>query len=362
MRHSNGRIIAACLLSLPILLSSSKVQAIVLEVASNGSDSVSCGSKEVPCRSISQAIANATDRDRIVVGPGLYGDLNNDGDFTDPGEEAAEPGPGCTCMIKVDKSVQIESSDGAMVTVIDVNRTNLGGSSLAAVLIQADGVTFGKKQHGFTVTNSRSFGLILGGSTTNVTVAGNLATRNGSNGNHAFIIQGTGHTVTGNVATGNDHIGFGILGTNFTVTDNVSSANLQGFTLGFTGKFSRNVASGNRFNGIDGGSNVPRLEMTRNTISANRQIGFKGGGTEDNFTFTENNIYGNGTLGGAGNCGVQNDLAPVVPLVIPRNFWGDASGPGPDPADTVCESNTGSVTVVEPIATKPFNIDAKTGL
>ena len=51
----------------------SAIEAATLAVASNGIDSVSCGGMNTPCRSIRQAITNAFDGDRIVVGPGSYG-------------------------------------------------------------------------------------------------------------------------------------------------------------------------------------------------------------------------------------------------------------------------------------------------
>src|SRR5712692_1255858 len=76
-------------------------------VANNGVDSSTCGAANTPCRSISRAIANALAGDTIIVGPGRYGDLNRDGAFTDPGEEAAEVGFGCNCMIKVNKQVTL---------------------------------------------------------------------------------------------------------------------------------------------------------------------------------------------------------------------------------------------------------------
>src|SRR5713101_4371466 len=64
-------------------------------VANNGSDLFvpPCGSKLLPCRSISKAISSAATGDIIIVGPGVYGDLDGSGTFGDfPGEEAAEIG------------------------------------------------------------------------------------------------------------------------------------------------------------------------------------------------------------------------------------------------------------------------------
>jgi hypothetical protein len=52
-------------------------------VANNGTDSGTCGATSATaCRSISQAIANASPGDHVIVGPGIYGDIDGDGVFT----------------------------------------------------------------------------------------------------------------------------------------------------------------------------------------------------------------------------------------------------------------------------------------
>src|SRR5262247_2574920 len=58
-----------------------------LSVANNGIDSTTCGSSGAPCRSISQAIAHASEGDTVVVGPGRYGDLNGNRILGEVGEE-----------------------------------------------------------------------------------------------------------------------------------------------------------------------------------------------------------------------------------------------------------------------------------
>ena len=55
--------------------------AATLYVANNGVDGAGCGTRLAPCRSIRQAIGLASDGDRIIIGPGRYGDLNGDGAF-----------------------------------------------------------------------------------------------------------------------------------------------------------------------------------------------------------------------------------------------------------------------------------------
>ncbi len=343
MRHSNGRIIAAGLVSLLILLLSSQVQAKVLEVASNGVDSSTCGSADAPCRSISQAIANASDGDKIVVGPGLYGDLNGDGNFGGPGEEA---GPaGCGCMIEMNKRLKLQSSGGAGITILDASLAELTG-----IVVRADGVTFGGGSgHGFTIVNARHEGLHVEGN--GVTVASNVAIGNGLSGFVAIAVIGTGNIIADNAAINNANVGIQVNGDG-TVTGNVASANLEGFRINTTGqvRFTRNVASGNRTLGLSGAGGV--LEIRRNGFLGNRGLGISLIGSATVANITDNNIFGNGS------CGVQNNTGALV--TASGNFWGAATGPGSDPADAVC-NDASSTTVVEPVATKAFNIKAKPG-
>ena len=83
-----------------------------LRVSPNGEDSQTCGdSLSQACRSISQAVANALDGDRILVAPGRYGDLNRNGLLGEEGEEFGLDA--CRCMIYVDKRIQLVSERGA---------------------------------------------------------------------------------------------------------------------------------------------------------------------------------------------------------------------------------------------------------
>src|ERR1043166_2678990 len=119
-------------------------------VGNNGDDNFNppCGAKLLPCRSVSKAIASAVAGDTIIVGAGIYGDLNGSGTFGDfPGEEAAEIGSGCECMIKVDKQLTIKSHDGAEVTLLDAG--GLTQSVVHILATQANGTVFGKPNKGF---------------------------------------------------------------------------------------------------------------------------------------------------------------------------------------------------------------------
>ena len=53
-----------------LLILARYAQAGTLAVANHGVDGPTCGAKASPCRSISNAIANASPGDKIVVGPG----------------------------------------------------------------------------------------------------------------------------------------------------------------------------------------------------------------------------------------------------------------------------------------------------
>jgi hypothetical protein len=166
-----------------------------------GSDSGSCGTSAAPCRSISQAIANATDGDTIWVGPGHYGDVNGDGTFTGPGDEQADPNAGepnlfnapYGCIVCVTKALHIYSTAGAALTVIEASASTGSGST---VMILHDGGDFGAVDHGFTITGGNTNGVMIApyyaGSTfsvsQNMTVMGNIDIGDGV----GFNAQGLG--------------------------------------------------------------------------------------------------------------------------------------------------------------------------
>jgi hypothetical protein len=144
-----------------------------LYVANDGVDGalcsgLHCGSKLSPCRSITCAIGNATAGNAIVVGPGRYGDLDNDGALGGPGEENGSPG--CGCLVSVNKPVVVVSSKGAASTVIDA----LTIPTAKNVLLITNGGEFGRPAKGFTVTSTKgmdSDGIVI--DSANVKVRGN---------------------------------------------------------------------------------------------------------------------------------------------------------------------------------------------
>jgi hypothetical protein len=144
----------------------SSAQAATLNVAANGVDGPTCGADATPCRTIGQAVLNADEGDRILVGPGVYGDLNEDDDLADDGEEEAGD-PACDCMLQITKRLTFESSAGAAMTIIR------GTTTLIAVSLEASGIIFGAHDRGFTISRGQD-GLRLLAGAVGVQVIGNV--------------------------------------------------------------------------------------------------------------------------------------------------------------------------------------------
>src|ERR1700753_3616431 len=115
-------------------------------VTNDGTDSGTCGSANSPCRSISQAMENASAGDIISVGAGMYGNISGDGSYTHPGDEHPQPVDRFSsrvaegCIICITKPLKILSLHGATATVIVGNPSTTWP---ATVQIASAGVTFG---------------------------------------------------------------------------------------------------------------------------------------------------------------------------------------------------------------------------
>jgi hypothetical protein len=136
--------------------------AATLEAANDGVDSAACGSQKSPCRSISQAIENASDGDTIEVGAGRYGDISGRADFTGPGDEHPQQlgtrDAYAGCMVCITKALHIFSLHGAATTIIE----GLASAQFSStVLIHHDGVVFGREGGGFTLTGGNQNGLVI---------------------------------------------------------------------------------------------------------------------------------------------------------------------------------------------------------
>lgn len=315
----------------------------ILHVENNGVDSATCGPTNDPCRSISRAISNAHERDVILVGPGRYGDVNANGVLGEPGEEASPTGA-CFCMIAVTKRLTLLSRAGAAATILDI-----GDSNGAPVSIKASHVVFGGPFSGFTVTGSRLLGGLVIDAPENVSVTGNIAYSNG--GADGFsAVSGTRHKLIGNLSTLNGH-GFGIFSTATFVKQNVATKNIaNGFRVqSVDNLLVENHASGNGEWGFV--LDTSRQAVRRNSIVGNALEGIFVGLNVTRIQADKNNIYGNGvSFERPNNCGLG--AAPGAQVDATNNFWGSATGPGPDPADNVC----GSGITVRSFAARAFDV------
>ena len=405
--------------------------AATLNVATDGVDGGGCGAKDDPCRSINFAIGVASPGDKIVVGPGTY-------------TAATEPAAACgTCLIFVDKEVQLESATGAGTTIIDAQNQSL---DVIEVDAGASDARIGKKKKGFTLTRSLDRnGVLVNAGAAGVRIQGNVATANGEagfdnandeliadnvasgNGSAGFLTRASssgaklqrnmssdndaagfrseaasgptsydknqalenssagydldgalgtfknnqavrngargydfrnqiGATVQSNLAQGNAGEGFDLtLSNDNTLIGNVAASNNVGFeiTSGTGNVFTKNASVGNRSHGFNIQSSGGDSVLTDNASIGNTGTGLRS--TASPITIEGNNFFGNDDADA--NCGVETDTGTAV--VATNNYWGAATGPGPDPADDAC-AISGSITSA-PFAASAFKIPIKLG-
>lgn len=310
--------------------------AVTLHVQNNGVDSATCGTVAAPCRSITRAIANSVPKDRILVGPGRYGDLNGNGVLGEPGEE-----PG---SVFVSKPLTLESEEGAGATLIDMSGLHI---DVIRVTVGAPGSVIGLPGRGFTLS-AGGWGLSTEpGFPGFLQISGNIAINNIENG---FLLHAEGpYFVTNNLAIRNGTAGFLVHGgTGHKFRQNVAVGNgFEGFTSDFGAghEFSYNLAIGNVGEGFHMGLD------TGVTLRGNSALGNKSFGmalVSTTATVAQNNIYSNDPLT---NCGLKSVDSTVNAA---NNFFGAATGPGSDPADNVCVES-GSL-VFTPFAPLEFAI------
>jgi hypothetical protein len=345
-----------------------------LYVAANGVDSATCGDTAAPCRTIAQALAKVSSGGSIAVRPGVYGDVNGDAQLSGLGEEQGTD----SAVVAIALPVQLYSTHGAAVTII---KSSFARSNV--VEINSDNVSLGGRDAGFTFSGGGNAGLVAIGN--GISVVGNAAIDNGGYGMGLFssgMIQAINNVASGNgtqgfvansfssgsvtlknnLATANSGAGFQLSGADsrHTLSYSVASNNSQGVVL--TPGPSRVV--GNRLSGNiigvafeQGSMNpiAPGPMVSRNDIvgSSAGAIGyFRFDGAPANEVIRENNFYGAATAGPeiSVGCGVVNNTASTID--VRHNYWGAATGPGPKPADDVCN---GSATTA-PFAMKPFVI------
>jgi len=302
-----------------------------------------------PCRTISQGVAVAADGDRIVVQPGVYGDVDGDGEFVSAGDEPAEYDGGCNCLVSVDKSVSIVSQGGAGATTL---RGAVDG--LIAVNISAPGVVLGKKKQGFSIVGDPQhdgYGLWVGAAAPGARIEGNVFSRLET----AVFVAGSGAKVFGNrIAQTITHgiysegegirIAANVVEQTGTFGGNDSAIHVVG-TAGAGHTIEGNLVVGNFNLGIfvvDGSSMAAGAAhvVRQNLVVGNGRVGIKVALAADSraATVVENSIYNNDNMSGA-NCGLLTlSAGPVIDAT--NNFWGTAGGPGANPSDDVCTAGT----------------------
>ena len=328
--------------------------AATLFVANNGLDAYvinevvhACGARARPCRSITRAILNAAPGDTISVGPGLYGDLSGNGILGEPGEEAGglvrDPScqqllcslVPCDCTLLVNKAVTLVSSDGAAATVIDARSADSRN-----VLITAAGAVFGRLGQGFTVTGTKNTvadGIVIDAG--NVRVEGNQLIAGRALFGFGIRASGPGALIEGNQVIG---WGIGI----FTDADaSVSKNHVSLNSTGILGQGTTEVV-GNVVTACDIGIQLhDQASAIGNAVIGNRSVGIDGRDAGSRIV-TRNNVFG------SQHCGLD---WLSTGMLARNNYWGAATGPGPAPADDLCESGPGAPIVV-PFATRPFVI------
>jgi hypothetical protein len=316
-----------------------------LRVENHGVDAPGCGTQQAPCRSISQAVANAAEGDAILVGPGFYGDLDGDGSFGEVGEEGPAAAT-CDCLVLIDKRVSIRSTEGAAATVLVHPSV-----PLRAFRLTAEGAAVGKRNGGFSIVGELGTGLLL-------EADGNAAAGN-------WLVDETVSANGGDASLSDNRLlgGEGILavGAGARLVRNAVAVAAQGFILGLADaalprgaprRLERSVAVGNLI-GVFVDSDVGPTEMERCAALGNSMSGVYVSVNEDT-TASRLSLYGNGageTTSPAPNCG----LAAAIAVPAPRSFWGAPAGPGADPADAACPVDAGSIEFA-PVSAKEIRV------
>jgi len=323
-----------------VLVTAASASAATVYVASNGTNSMSCGSKTAPCRSITQGIAQAAEGSKVIVGPGVYGDLDSDGSFGDPGDESPGFILSTSCLVPITKKVTVTSASGAWATIIDPGPS---AAIHASVCLGAEGIAFGGNGKGFTVRSPGSAATanvrVLSGANGSI-VSGILTSCDDPSVNGISVALATVQVLGSRVSGCN--LGIFVQANDPVIKGNVASGNVAGFLLaGLNAIFDGNVAVNN-----DVGLDLHSGNVTKSSFLGNHTVGV----ALTDGSLTSSNIVGNGTSGAYPNCGIYTlESGPQ----IGGNWWGAAAGPGADPADIACGSVSASSFADAPFPVKP---------
>jgi parallel beta-helix repeat protein len=318
-----------------IALGASTAAAVVptIHVANNGVDGPACGTETAPCRTINEGLDRLPRGGNLLVHPGIYGDVDDDGVASGSGED--EAAPTVQDMFVINRKIKVKSTAGPASTVI---RCPEAGPY--RVRIQNATAQFGDKVSGFTLLDCS---VVVIGGTQSPSVAGNriIATTNGDPG--ILVETGVNVQILNNHVIGHQRGILVTLATDTLLKGNVAVGNRIGIEEDASGTvLNGNIVVGNVERGLFllGNASPLPLVVERNSIIGNGTGNGDDGGivyfnNAAAMVITNNNIYGNDAP--AQNCGITDESDPGGPtLVATGNFWGAPTGPGPNPADVVC--------------------------
>jgi hypothetical protein len=328
----------ALALVLGLIATAASAQSRVFHVKNFGVDGPDCGGEFTPCRSISQGIRTASTGDTVLVGPGLYGDLNRNGITGETGEEGP---PQCCCLVFISKSMTVLSERGAAHTTIDAR--NLPLTAVCTTEFGSPAV-FGYAEQGFTVLAGEGDGIALGVLSTawgNRVVGGTVGISSAPQfSTHIFDNEVTDARETG------------ISGRAGIVSGNVVARNGAGIRV-FSAALINNTIADNRGPGASIAAPGIAATSVRNLFIRNQGPGLiLGGGPSGNNpnlpVVDSNDFIGNDPGGG---CGLQNLVRAPWPVWAVNNFWAAAPDFGVT-QQVVCDA-PGSTTIVDPPRLQP---------
>ena len=299
----------------------------VVHVANFGVDSPDCGLQETPCRSISQAIRNASEGDTVFVGPGLYGDLNHNGVVGELGEEGASIPSGESCLVCVSKRLTLLSQRGAAHTTIDARNLPLTAVTLSRIFPAPESSSvFGYLEQGFTVLAGEREGISMpdGGIVWGNRIIGGTIGIQG-----AFQHQTTRPEIFDNEVT--EAVERGIAIYSGLISGNVVARNGAGISAFRNMDIASNTIADNRGYGVSiGDPYSPHVRIIHNVFIRNAGPGvLLNDGDPNYFDFSTGElwndvaVFGNDFIGNdpQRHCGIENHISTVWAT---NNFWAAA--------------------------------------
>ena len=325
-----------------LVATAASAQSNVVHVKNYGEDSPDCGAQVQPCRSISQGIRRANEHDTVLVGPGIYGDLNRNGVVGEAGEEWT----GQLCLVCMGETITVLSERGAAHTTIDARNLALravvrvGGSSSPAV--------FGYAEQGFTVLVGEGMGIELIRLSTawgNRVVGGTIGIYTDWPGTKIYENEVTDAAGIG-ISLGGSAVSSG-----GSLYGNVVARNGAGiYTV--RGSLVNNTIADNRGPGAVIEDPFHGTSIVRNVFIRNRGAGLvlRRGPFPDvtNATVVDSNDFiGNDP---ERQCGVQNDMGDG-PVWAVNNFW--AAAPDFGVTEQIVCNGPSSSTIIDPPRLQP---------